>query len=112
MAAEARAGAPDERWNLRRVGPRFESYRDIVPVYQSVVSGVAMRTLVDIPKEDLEMIGAVTAKLGISRAEFVRRALTASLVPYRDADRVDAFGILQAKLPDGVAYQEKVRGEW
>jgi hypothetical protein len=74
--------------------------------------GAIVRTLVDIPNEDLEVIGSVTAKLGISRAEFVRRALTASLVPYRDADQADAFGILRGKLPDGMAYQEKVRGEW
>jgi hypothetical protein len=71
-----------------------------------------VRTLVDIPKEDIEVIGSVTAKLGISRAEFVRRALTASLVPYRDAAQSDAFGVLKGTLPDGVAYQEKVRGEW
>jgi metal-responsive CopG/Arc/MetJ family transcriptional regulator len=75
-------------------------------------SGAIVRTLVDIPNEDLEVIGSVTAKLGISRAEFVRRALTASLVPYRDANQVDAFGILKGKLPDGMEYQEKVRGEW
>lgn len=71
-----------------------------------------MRTLIDIPDEDIEVIGSVTAKLGISRAEFVRRALTASLAPYRDADQAEAFGILKGKLPDGVAYQEKIRGEW
>jgi hypothetical protein len=71
-----------------------------------------MRTLIDIPDEDIKVIGSVTAKLGISRAEFVRRAVAASLVPYRDADQADAFGILKGKLPDGLAYQEKIRGEW
>jgi hypothetical protein len=71
-----------------------------------------LRTLIDIPDEDIEVIGSVTAKLGISRAEFVRRALTASLVPYRGTDRADAFGVLKGKLPDGVDYQEKIRGEW
>jgi hypothetical protein len=58
------------------------------------------------------VIGSVTAKLGISRAEFVRRAVRASLVPYRETDQADAFGILNGKLPDGDAYQEKIRGEW
>lgn len=71
-----------------------------------------MRTLIDIPKEDIEVIGAVTAKLGISRAEFVRRALTASLIPYRDADQADAFGILKGQLQDGLRYQKKARSEW
>lgn len=71
-----------------------------------------MRTLVDIPNEDLEVIGSVTAKLGISRAEFVRRAVRASLVPFRDADHADAFGILKGELPDGLIYQERIRSEW
>ena len=71
-----------------------------------------MRTFVDIPEEDLEVIGSVTTRLGISRAESVRRALTASLVPYRAASQADAFGVLKGRLPDGLAYQDKLRSEW
>ena len=35
-----------------------------------------MRTLVDIPAEDLDMVNGVAKKLDISRAEFVRRAIS------------------------------------
>jgi metal-responsive CopG/Arc/MetJ family transcriptional regulator len=71
-----------------------------------------VRTLVDIPEEDLAVIQNVTETLGISRAEFVRRAVTASLVPYREARQREAFGILAGKVEDGVAYQQKLRSEW
>ena len=35
-----------------------------------------MRTLVDIPAEDLDLVNGVAKKLDISRAEFVRRAIS------------------------------------
>jgi metal-responsive CopG/Arc/MetJ family transcriptional regulator len=40
-----------------------------------------MRTLVDIPEEDLAKTKKITGEQGISRAEFVRRAVRKSLEP-------------------------------
>ncbi len=71
-----------------------------------------MRTLIDIPEEDLATLQNVTAKLGISRAEFVRRAVSASLLPYRESEQTEAFAILAGKLEDGLAYERKFRSEW
>ena len=71
-----------------------------------------MRTLVDIPDEDIEAIRGVTERLGISRAEFVRRAVSASLQPFRESDQMEAFGILAGKSEDGVQYQRRMRDEW
>ena len=71
-----------------------------------------MRTLIDIPEEDLATLQNVTAKLGISCAEFVRRAVSASLLPYRESEQTEAFGILAGKLEDGLAYEHNLRKEW
>ena len=71
-----------------------------------------MRTLVDIPEEDLKLLNVVTRKLSISRAEFVRRAIAASLAPHRRKMQHAAFGLWNEQAQDGIAYQERIRSEW
>jgi metal-responsive CopG/Arc/MetJ family transcriptional regulator len=71
-----------------------------------------MRTLVDIPAEDLELLNGVVKTLAISRAEFVRRAIAQSLEPHRQAQKLEAFGIWSQKPVDGVEYQQRMREEW
>ena len=75
-----------------------------------------MRTLVDIPEEDLELLNGVAKTLSISRAEFVRRAIAQSLATHRKAQikkaREAAFGLLAGRSVDGMEYQERIRQEW
>jgi metal-responsive CopG/Arc/MetJ family transcriptional regulator len=71
-----------------------------------------MRTLVDIPKEDLSLLTRLSEADGVSRAELVRRAVSAYLQPRRLARRADAFGLWGARAEDGVAYQRRMRDEW
>jgi len=71
-----------------------------------------MRTLVDIPAEELELFNGVAIKLDISRAEFVRRAISLYLAPHRADPAVEAFGIWRGRPVDGLEYQERMRGEW
>ena len=75
-----------------------------------------MRTLVDIPDEDLAVINKVTKAQSISRAEFIRRAIAQSLNAHRKAQiekaREAAFGVLAGRSVDGVEYQERIRQEW
>lgn len=71
-----------------------------------------MRILVDIPAEDLEQLNAVVKTQAISRAEFVRRAIAASLEPHRQAQKQEAFGLWSKRSVDGLEYQEKARAEW
>ena len=75
-----------------------------------------MRTLVDIPDDDLALINAVTKAQSISRAEFVRRAIAQSLSTHRKAQieqaRNAAFGLLAGRSIDGMDYQERIRREW
>jgi len=71
-----------------------------------------MRTLVDIPAEDLDLVNGVVKKLDISRAEFVRRAIASYLEPHRVDPAAETFGIWRDRPVDGLEYQERMRGEW
>jgi metal-responsive CopG/Arc/MetJ family transcriptional regulator len=71
-----------------------------------------MRTLVDIPAEDLDLVNGVAKKLDISRAEFVRRAISQYLRPHRTDPAEEAFGIWRDRPVDGLEYQERMREEW
>ncbi len=71
-----------------------------------------MRTLVDIPEEDIELLNNVVRKLEISRAEFIRRAISSSLTPHREKMTNEAFGSWANLAEDGITYQERLRAEW
>ncbi len=71
-----------------------------------------MRTLVDIPAEDLDILNGVVKTLAISRAEFVRRAISKSLEPHRQSQKLQAFGLWADRRVDGVKYQQRMREEW
>ncbi len=72
-----------------------------------------MRTLVDIPDEQIDDLDIICEAKKVSRAELIRQAITVyigtnKLVP------ADAFGLWSTKQPavDGLAYQEQARAEW
>ena len=71
-----------------------------------------MRLLIDIPDSEFSLLNAVLSKLSISRAEFVRRALSTSLAPYRQTMNHEAFGLWASQPADGLEYQERMREEW
>jgi len=75
-----------------------------------------MRTLVDIPDDDLAIINSVVKAQSISRAEFIRRAIAQSLTTHRKTQiekaREAAFGLLAGRSVDGMEYQERIRQEW
>jgi metal-responsive CopG/Arc/MetJ family transcriptional regulator len=71
-----------------------------------------MRTLIDIPEEDLKLLTQVAKKLSISRSEFVRQVVARSLAPHRQKMNHAAFGAWSEFSEDGVAYQERMRAEW
>jgi metal-responsive CopG/Arc/MetJ family transcriptional regulator len=71
-----------------------------------------MRTLIDIPDKDFKLLKAIVRRLEISRAEFVRRAITTALAPYRKKMNHEAFGLWASHPEDGMEYQERMRAEW
>ncbi|MCE0484206.1 MAG: ribbon-helix-helix protein, CopG family [Methylacidiphilales bacterium] len=76
-----------------------------------------MRTIVDLPKEQIAALDAYAKGKGISRAAAVREAV-ATYLPMRKKKKIDwlkhpAFG--SEKMPKGfnsVEYVRKLRAEW
>ena len=72
-----------------------------------------MRTLVDIPDEQIEDLAVICEAKKVSRAEVIRQAI-ASYIDTNKRVPVDAFGLWKAHPDrlDGLAYQEQARSEW
>ena len=72
-----------------------------------------MRTIIEIPDQQLEQMKPLLEQEGISRAELIRRAVSDYLKRFDAAnDDETAFG-LWAKAPkDALSYQEELRSEW
>jgi hypothetical protein len=70
-----------------------------------------MRTIIDIPSEQLRQLNELCRREDLSRAEAVRRAI-ALLLETRGSPPAEAFGLWKDRGTDGVAYQQALRGEW
>jgi hypothetical protein len=75
-----------------------------------------VRTIVDLPEEQIRALDAYSRKFGVSRAEAVRRAV-AMFLPKRPHRKLDfqnhpAFGAWKDRRLDAVGYQRKLRAEW
>lgn len=71
-----------------------------------------MRTIVDLPLDQIEKLDKVRQSVGISRAEAVRRAVEQYLSHQLPADESEAFGIWKGRGIDSLEYQKKLREEW
>ena len=71
---------------------------------------MTMRTIVDLPDEQLNALAEVCKRDQISRAEAVRRAVAAYLETRR-ADDASSFGLWRGRA-DGLEYQRALRDEW
>jgi hypothetical protein len=72
-----------------------------------------MRTIIDLPPDQLDALDDICRREAISRAEAVRRAV-ALLVRQRGASPSGvAFGLWRGRrTTDGLRYQERLRREW
>ena len=73
-----------------------------------------MRTLVDIPDDQLEELTKLAEREKVSRASLVRKAVADLLASKRQAhdDAIDAAFGIRPDMEDGLAYQERLRNEW
>lgn len=75
-----------------------------------------MRTIIDLPQEQLEELKMVCQQKDISRAEAVRQAVKEYLIQAKTsklhAALADTFGVWKHKNIDGVEYQRALRAEW
>ena len=71
-----------------------------------------MRTIIDLPEEQIEALKLLAERENASRAELVRRAVSDYLAqrPYGGTD--SAFGIWRKRGEEGLEYQARIRQEW
>ncbi|MCX6969393.1 MAG: ribbon-helix-helix protein, CopG family [Verrucomicrobia bacterium] len=71
-----------------------------------------MRTIVDLPEEQVRGLDLWCQRERISRAEAVRRAVRDALSTRNSSPRADAFGAWAAKKINSREYVESLRAEW
>jgi metal-responsive CopG/Arc/MetJ family transcriptional regulator len=71
-----------------------------------------MRTIIEIPEEQLTGLDGWCRREGISRAEAIRRAVAAMLAERAKGDAAGAFGIWRERAAEALAEQEAIRNEW
>ncbi len=73
----------------------------------------AMRTIVDLPEDQVRALADITRREGISRAEAIRRAIAAyARGRARGAGDTKAFGSWKERAEDGLRYEDRLREEW
>jgi metal-responsive CopG/Arc/MetJ family transcriptional regulator len=73
-----------------------------------------MRTLIDIPENQINELAAICQYKNLSRAEVIRQAIAAYVVNNKPAVTEQAFGLWakHSEAIDGLDYQEQIRSEW
>ena len=72
-----------------------------------------MRTVVEMPEQELRQLSAVSREEHISRAEAIRRAVGQYLRAWKAThDSTDAFGLWKSRKVSALEYEDRVRGEW
>lgn len=71
-----------------------------------------MRTIVDLPQNQVKILKRLSRAKSLSRAEIVRRALADYLHKIYSIEDKEVFGILSDFKRDSVEYQRELREEW
>lgn len=71
-----------------------------------------MRTIVDLPGNQIDALKALGKRFNLSRAELVRRAVADYVARKQPAADDTAFGLWKDRAEDGLRYQERRRSEW
>lgn len=72
---------------------------------------IAMRTIIDLPEDELRAVKALAKREKLSQAEIVRRAVRLYLETRPPEIDPQAFGLWRGRS-DGLSYQQQVRDEW
>ena len=71
-----------------------------------------MRTIIELPQEQLSHLDAHCRRENVSRAEAIRRAIAAMLSDRSKTDAAGAFGLWRDRGADAAAELERLRDEW
>ena len=72
----------------------------------------AMRTIVELPDDQLEALGAICTQEKASRAEIIRRAVGNYIQERQSGKGQSAFGLWKKKKINALKYESKLRAEW
>lgn len=70
------------------------------------------RTIIDIPKEQVEALDRLRARQGLPRATLVREAIAEYLTTHRVGLADEAFGLWKNRPVDALSHERKLREEW
>lgn len=73
---------------------------------------VIVRTIVELPSEQVEHLDAHCRRQRISRAEGIRRAVSMMLADTASTEVTRAFGLWRGRNNDALARLESLRDEW
>lgn len=71
-----------------------------------------MRTIIDLPDEQVQALKQMSQIAHVSRAELMRRAVAEYLARHQPPASDEAFGLWRRRPEDGLAYQGRMRDEW
>lgn len=71
-----------------------------------------MRTIIELPADQLRDLAEICRREKISRAEAVRRAVAEYATRRRAPESREAFGLWRGRGVDGLAYERRLRREW
>jgi hypothetical protein len=71
-----------------------------------------MRTIIELPDDQLEALADLCRREGISRAEAIRQAIAHFTRGRRSKAVAAAFGLWRNRPIDGLEYQRRLRDEW
>jgi hypothetical protein len=71
-----------------------------------------MRTIVELPDEQIEALKRLSDDTRLSRAELMRRAVKEYLARHRPQAAEQAFGLWKTQPKDALGIQEELRSEW
>jgi len=80
--------------------------------YNSNTPVIPMRTIVDLPDEQVDALHQLGVRSNLSRAELVRRAVAEYLDKRQDTGDDRAFGLWQRRHCDALDYEDRLRAEW
>ena len=71
-----------------------------------------MRTIVELPDEQIEALKRLSDDMLLSRAELIRRAVKEYLARHRPQAEERAFGPWKDRPKDSIGTQQQLRSEW
>jgi len=71
-----------------------------------------MRTIVELPDEQVAALRSLSSREKVSRAEIIRRAVGQYIQSHQSEKGKSAFGLWKKKQINALEYEARLRSEW